>query len=87
VSITTSWLMLFGQIICVACENHLRLQNTVCFTGTMQSLLVSQQVVCIITTIICMVKIVAVSICRFKKLCLLAVRTAAIRMKRANVAK
>ena len=47
----------------------------------------SQQVVCIVPTMICMVKIVAVNICRFKKLCLLAVRTAAIRMKRANVAK
>lgn len=47
----------------------------------------SQQVICIVTTKICMVKIVAVSICGFKKLCLLAVRTAAIRMKRSNVAK
>lgn len=53
----------------------------------MQSFLVSQQVICIVTTMICMVKIVAVSICRFEKLCLLAVRTAAIRMKRTNVAK
>jgi len=48
---------------------------------------VSQQVVCIVTTMICMVKIVAVSVRGFKKLNLLAVRTAAIRMKRANVAK
>ena len=47
----------------------------------------SEQVVCIITTMICTVKIVAVSICGFKKLCLLAVRTAAVRMKRANCSK
>jgi len=53
----------------------------------MQNFLVSQQVVYTVTTMICMVKIVAVVICRLKKLCLLAVRTAAIRVKRANVAK